>query len=98
MEPQHRQERFRPHMPAPRPPYYWFPAKTRGWGWGPPNGFEGWLVIVGFVGLVFASAVTTLPADRPMDFLFLTGLLVGVLAFVIWWKGEPPSWKSGPKK
>ena len=25
---------------------YWFPAKRRGWGWGPPTVWQGWAVLV----------------------------------------------------
>ena len=26
---------------------YWFPAKRYGWGWGPPNNWQGWVVLAG---------------------------------------------------
>ena len=25
---------------------YWFPAKRYGWGWGPPQTWQGWVVFV----------------------------------------------------
>jgi hypothetical protein len=30
---------------------YWFPAKRYGYGWGIPNSWQGWVVLVAFVAL-----------------------------------------------
>ena len=35
---------------------YWFPAKRYGWGWGPPQSWQGWLVLAGFFVLLLIGA------------------------------------------
>jgi hypothetical protein len=39
---------------------YWFPAKRRGWGWGPPNSWQGWVVLAAFFALLAAGAALLL--------------------------------------
>src|SRR5712675_2455018 len=48
---------------------FWFPAKKFGYGWGPPNCWQGWVVIAIFFGLVGAGAVFLLPDKRTLYFL-----------------------------
>ncbi len=57
---------------------YWFPAKRKRWGWGPPTKWQGWVALmprhlVGFLCLVLASSLLML-------------LICSV-------KGEPPAWR-----
>lgn len=71
---------------------YWFPAKRRGWGWGPPTVWQGWAVLIGILVANIAAAAELLP-------LHVVGFLCFVLATVIlvllicWVKGEPPAWR-----
>jgi hypothetical protein len=39
---------------------YWFPAKRRGWGWGPPHSWQGWVVLAAFFALLAAGAALVL--------------------------------------
>ena len=45
----------------PRDDRYWFPAKRYGWGWGPPNNWQGWAVVAGVAALITVGAATILP-------------------------------------
>lgn len=74
-------------------PRYWFPAKRRGWGWGLPKTWEGWLVLLGY--LLLAGAGTVLiDAQRHAGLLtaYLAAISVLLLA-ICWRKGEPPRWR-----
>jgi sugar phosphate permease len=71
-------------------PAFWFPAKTRGWGWGPPNCWQGWLVICGYVLMVLAAvrrySVAHQSARLFATLVALTVVLIGIIAL----KGERP--------
>jgi hypothetical protein len=71
---------------------YWFPAKRYGWGWGPPQTWEGRLVMLGFVALLLVGIVVLLPWLGVAWFLAYASMLCIALVLVCWWKGEPPRW------
>lgn len=74
---------------------YWFPTKRYGWGWGLPSAWQGWVVFVGFVALLFAG-VRLLPPTRVVwPFVTYTLVLVGGLLAICVAKGEPPRWRWG---
>lgn len=73
---------------------YWFPAKRYGWGWGPPNNWQGWVVLAGFVALIAVGAAINLP-HSPARFIGYVAVLSVLLTAVCWWKGEPPRWRWG---
>ncbi len=70
---------------------YWFSAKPpgRGWGWGPPFTWEGWLVSAAFLILLVGGAVVLTPYGVHYYVGFTTVLAV-VLMVICAWKGEPP--------
>lgn len=74
---------------------YWFPAKTYGWGWGLPFGWQGWLVY----GIAGASLVIGYfvfpPAAHPVAHLVYSLSVVSLLLITCWIKGEPPKWRWG---
>jgi hypothetical protein len=72
----------------------WFPAKKYGWGWGPPRCWQGWLVLVAYFILIGACAVLLLPKHNGL-FLGCVGILVTVLIFICFLKGEKPRWRWG---
>lgn len=78
--------------------HYWFPAKTYGWGWGPPCAWQGWAVLITYIGLI-PVAVRFFPPERSMGAFIaaLFGMSVVVVA-ICWWKGEPPRWRWGEEK
>lgn len=77
------------------PTEYWFPAKTYGWGWGVPTVWQGWVVLVLYVGLLAGGAIGLLPTHGPIAFLAYTVVLTVLLTGVCWYKGEPPRWRWG---
>ena len=88
------------HVPSPdrevnERPRYWFPAKRYGWGWGPPATWQGWVVLVAYIGLMAAVAWIVPPERSVVGFVAaVSGLSLGVIA-ICWWKGEPPRWRWG---
>lgn len=70
------------------PADHWFPAKTFGWGWGPPRRWQGWAVIVAWMVAVAVTSVQL--AGDPGLVLLATLGWTGVLIAVCFWKGEPP--------
>ena len=36
-------------------PSFWFPVKTYGWGWGLPVRWQGWLVLITYLAIVWGS-------------------------------------------
>jgi len=76
-------------------PRYWFPAKRYGWGWGPPRVWQGWAVLLAFVGLALGGVLIFPPEQQVVFYLgWVTFLAAGFLA-VCWFKGEPPKWRWG---
>lgn len=76
---------------------YWFPAKRYGWGWGIPNVWQGWLVLLVFLLLVVAGAVVVLPTQGQLIFNLYLGIICAVLITVCLLKGEPPRWRWGSR-
>jgi hypothetical protein len=71
---------------------YWFRARRYGWGWGPPSSWQGWLVLIAYLGALLLGVVWLRSTHRVELYLALvTGLSV-VLLGICWWKGEPPRW------
>ena len=81
-------------QPTPR---YWFPAKSYGWGWGPPCTWEGWLVLVCFFSLLVLAGVSFVRSQNLPAFLVSVLGLNAVLIAICFWKGEPPEWRWGGK-
>ena len=76
-------------------PRYWFPAKQYGWGWGPPRTWQGWVVLVAFVGLTAGGAVIFPPEEKLGFYLGWVALTIVAFIGVCWLKGEPPKWRWG---
>ncbi|MBN1489515.1 MAG: DUF1648 domain-containing protein [Phycisphaerae bacterium] len=89
------QRRLAKTLPKPAiPPGVWFPAKSFGWGWGPPCAWQGWL----FMALWFAALlidVWLFVRGHALAGLAFMLLLVAVLLTVCWLKGEKPRWRWG---
>lgn len=79
----------------------WFKQKRFGWGWTPVK-WQGWLVIVVYVALLFVATKTieeSASNSTPVAFLVLVILLTTALFVVCYKKGEKPKWNWGwPKK
>lgn len=92
-------------------PTHWFEAKRYGWGWGKATTWQGWLVYLGFLGLVvwfFVWANDRILQGKTFGLsetaFMATGLAltfavgVPVLAAICTLKGEAPRWRWGDKK
>ena len=76
-------------------PDYWFPAKRYGWGWGMPNAWQGWVVLIAFGILLVLGAIIFPPKLNAVPFLLYTSGLSALLVGICYLKGEPPSWRWG---
>lgn len=70
---------------------YWFPAKQRGYGWGFPTCWQGWLVLLGYIALVVTAPMLFLPPA--IEYYVYVGLLTAALISICRAKGEPTSWR-----
>lgn len=74
---------------------YWFPAKRYGWGWGLPNAWQGWVVLIGFLLLVCGGSILFSPAKQLAVYVAYVAMLCVLLVAVCWLTGEPPRWRWG---
>ncbi len=72
---------------------FWFPAKRRGLGWGPPVTWQGWVVVAvyGVVTVGGSLYLAQSPWRHPGLPLFIL-LTSGALLGICWLKGEKISW------
>jgi len=71
-------------------PRYWFPAKRYGWGWGVPQAWQGWLVLIGFVAVLLAPSILFDGEAADVATLVATVVACPLLLWVCFLKGEPP--------
>lgn len=76
---------------------YWFPAKTYGWGWGLPNSWQGWLVLLLYLASIFSVSIVISPRLHQMLFFLSLLVLTAGLGVICWLKGEPLRWRWGRK-
>ncbi len=76
---------------------FWFPAKRYGWGWGPPNCWQGWLVLAAYAVFIALCAAFLPPQDHIAAFLTSVAVLTAALILICWLKGEKPQWRWGSK-
>jgi hypothetical protein len=69
----------------------WFPAKTHGWGWGPPRRWQGWVVMVAWaVALVAGGRLVKIHTYWYVLYALFLG---AILTAICYWKGEKPGWR-----
>ncbi|WP_225540393.1 hypothetical protein [Xanthomonas sp. XNM01] len=68
---------------------YWFPAKTHGIGWGVPDVWQGWAVLLAYVAGTVLAAMRFPPGQATLPFAGCIALLSVLLIAVCCWKGEP---------
>ncbi len=80
---------------------YWFKRKLYGWGWTPATR-EGWLVTLGFVALIIALTFNidnnSSGEEIILKFIIPVWVLVAVLIYIAYKKGEKPRWQWGKKE
>lgn len=72
----------------------WFPAKRYGWGWGLPVAWQGWVVLLVYIVLLFLGTNEYLRTQNLMFFAYLAVITLG-LVVVCHKKGETPRWRWG---
>lgn len=80
--------------------YYWFRARRHGIGW-VPNTWQGWTVLAVYVLAMlyafFQPATPTAFANLWEQFLPKAIPLTLILIVTTYLKGEPTTWRKGPK-
>lgn len=74
---------------------YWFPVRParNGWGWGLPQVWQGWAVLLAFFVLLIAGMVMLAPYGALIGALYGC-VMGGLLLAVVFWKGEPQSMRD----
>jgi len=72
----------------------WFPAKRYGWGWGLPVAWQGWVVLLVYMVLLYLGVKEYLRAPDLMFFAYLAVITLGLIV-ICYKKGEPPRWRWG---
>jgi len=72
----------------------WFPAKRYGWGWGLPVAWQGWVVLLGYIVLLFIGTEEFLRTQNRMFFAYLALVTIGLIV-ICYQKGEAPRWRWG---
>jgi hypothetical protein len=75
---------------------YWFHAKRYGYGWGLPATWQGWIVLVGYLVIVFAAVGFS--GGNVWLFLLTMSVATALLLAVCFRKGEPARWRWGRKQ
>ena len=77
-------------------PDCWFAVKRYGWGWGMPVRWQGWVVLFGYLGLVFAGIYVFIGARNAAALAIYQVVLTALLIAILAWKGERPlRWRWG---
>lgn len=81
------------------PQGYWFKAKPFGWGWTPAR-VQGWVVLLLFIVGIYANLYrlnlfSASNENKLFEFGYQTIIMVVVLIFICYKKGEKPRWNWG---
>ncbi len=76
---------------------YWFPAKTYGWGWGPPVTWQSWVVLVVYAAVLIAAGLLFSPGREPEKLAACVAIASAILIGICWLNGEPPEWRWGSR-
>ena len=58
----------------------WFPAKRYGWGWGFPCAWQGWAVLIAYVGLIVLGSIIVRP---DLDMKWWVACIIGLSLLLI---------------
>lgn len=75
---------------------FWFPAKSFGWGWGLPVRWQGWVVLLSYIGLFVGAAKFFRDRNDVEGLLWFFGILTVAFVIIVAVKGERPlKWRWG---
>lgn len=72
----------------------WFKRKLYGWGWTPAT-WQGWVVVLVWV-ILFVFGMAKMDYEEIKN-LVLIFLMIGVLIYICYKKGERPRWQWGKR-
>lgn len=75
----------------------WFKRKLYGWGWTPVK-WQGWLVVLVGIAFTVAGLYVGEMDDAPGAALLGVLIMIAIIFFFGYWKGEKPRWQWGPPK
>ncbi len=79
-------------------PTFWFPVKRYGWGWGLPVRWEGWVVLVVYLTLLFGGIYNFRATPSALSLGTYLVILTAALVAIVVLKGEKPvRWRWGKK-
>lgn len=76
---------------------YWFKRKMYGWGWTPVK-WQGWLVVLVGVAIFSVGLYVGETDDAPGATLLGLIIMIVIILFFGYKKGERPRWQWGPDK
>jgi len=76
------------------PKRYWFKRKLYGWVWVPVK-WQGWLVVLLAISIFVASIHVGEVDDAPGAVVIGFLLMLAIIFFFGYWKGEKPKWSWG---
>ena len=77
-------------------PSFWFPVKRYGWGWGLPVRWQGWVVFVAYLVLLYVGIYYFKPQRDVLGMSLYISLLTVALIAIVAIKGERPvGWRWG---
>jgi len=68
---------------------YWFKRKKIGIGWGAPCRWQGWVTLLGFIGVMIANAHFLGSGAYPVLFAIVAVACVALFLFIVVKTGEP---------
>jgi len=75
----------------------WFKRKLYGWGWTPVK-WQGWLVVLIGIGFAIAGVYVGEMDDAPGAALLGVIIMVSIIFYFGYKKGEKPRWQWGPSE
>lgn len=79
------------------PEGYWFKRKLYGWGWTPAT-WQGWLVVAISLAIFFGGMYVGETDDAPGATFLGFVIMVALIFFFGYTKGEKPRWQWGERK
>jgi uncharacterized membrane protein len=78
---------------------YWFKRKLYGWGWTPAK-WQGLVVVLVAIGLIILNGLLLARVEHPATWMLVwffvkIGIIVTVLLYICFKKGEKPRWQWG---
>ncbi|PID78006.1 MAG: hypothetical protein CSB21_02640 [Deltaproteobacteria bacterium] len=67
---------------------FWFPKKKYGFGWGLPNTWQGWIILLIYFFLLIVGIPLLNSFAGVVIYLVYFAILTVIFIFIVWKKGE----------